>query len=39
MGETGRAYMEERFDRNIVVRRYLDAIATMTENTNGGKRK
>ena len=39
MGEAGRAYMEERFDRNIVVRRYLDAIATMTENTNGGKRK
>ena len=39
MGEAGRAYMEERFDRNIVVQRYLDAIATMTENTNGGKRK
>lgn len=37
LGINGRCYMEERFDRNIVVQKYLDAVAEVINKGFGGK--
>ncbi|WWR15475.1 glycosyltransferase family 4 protein [Lachnospiraceae bacterium JLR.KK008] len=36
LGENGRQYMEQRFDRNLVVERYLKAVERITNKRLGG---
>ncbi len=39
MGICGRHYMEERFDRKIVIRTYIEAVREMTDQKDGGHKK